>query len=260
MSKVLSEGEHRCVALAAFMAELATTENTSGIVFDDPVSSLDHIHRKVVAKRLVDAANQRQVIVFTHDLEFLILLREASRHRQGNDPTFMSVIKVGQKAGICGESPFKALSVKERVDWMKKTLKNGTEELLKGNTKEWDDYCKNIYSSLRQTWEAAVEEVVSPVIKRLHHKVDTSKLCELAEITPDDAEKMREEFVLCSVQMHDSPAASNPPTPKPEEVEERIDKLNDWYKDLKSRQAAASKTRNARNSAREAGPHRRRLS
>ncbi len=38
VGQVLSEGEHRCVALAAFMAELATTENKSGIVFDDPVS------------------------------------------------------------------------------------------------------------------------------------------------------------------------------------------------------------------------------
>ena len=51
--QVLSEGEHRCVALAAFMAELATTDNKSGIVFDDPVSSLDHMNREAVAKRLV---------------------------------------------------------------------------------------------------------------------------------------------------------------------------------------------------------------
>jgi energy-coupling factor transporter ATP-binding protein EcfA2 len=53
---VLSEGEHRCVALAAFLAELATTEGKSAIVFDDPVSSLDHIHRKEVAERLADEA------------------------------------------------------------------------------------------------------------------------------------------------------------------------------------------------------------
>lgn len=52
VGQVLSEGEHRCVALAAFMAELATTENKSGIVFDDPVSSLDHMHREAVASAL----------------------------------------------------------------------------------------------------------------------------------------------------------------------------------------------------------------
>lgn len=33
VGKVLSEGEHRCVALAAFLAELSTLETSSGIVF-----------------------------------------------------------------------------------------------------------------------------------------------------------------------------------------------------------------------------------
>jgi len=37
---VLSEGEYRCVALAGFMAELATNNSHSGIIFDDLVSSL----------------------------------------------------------------------------------------------------------------------------------------------------------------------------------------------------------------------------
>src|SRR5690606_25994141 len=78
VGQVLSEGEHRCVALAAFMAELATTENKSGIVFDDPVSSLDHMHREAVAKRLIAEAANRQVIVFTHDLAFLFELNRAA--------------------------------------------------------------------------------------------------------------------------------------------------------------------------------------
>ena len=54
VGEILSEGEHRCVALAAFLAELATTESRSAIVFDDPVSSLDHMHRGEVADRLAE--------------------------------------------------------------------------------------------------------------------------------------------------------------------------------------------------------------
>lgn len=38
---VLSEGEQTCVALAAYLAELANTSNRSSLVFDDPVTSLD---------------------------------------------------------------------------------------------------------------------------------------------------------------------------------------------------------------------------
>ena len=52
VGEIFSEGEHRCVALAAFLAELVTSKEYSSIVFDDPMSSLDHIHRKAVAARL----------------------------------------------------------------------------------------------------------------------------------------------------------------------------------------------------------------
>src|ERR1700674_4500087 len=69
-SEVLSEGEKTCVALAGFLAELETTNNGSGIVLDDPVSSLDHHYRLCVARQLVDTARQRQVVVFTHDIVF----------------------------------------------------------------------------------------------------------------------------------------------------------------------------------------------
>ena len=60
VGKVLSEGEHRCVALAAFLAELSTIDAQSAIVFDDPVSSLDHLHRDRVAARLAEAGPTRQ--------------------------------------------------------------------------------------------------------------------------------------------------------------------------------------------------------
>ena len=70
-ANILSEGEFRALALACFLAEIATIPNHNGIVVDDPVSSLDHRHMKQVAYRLVAEAKTRsQVIVFTHDLSF----------------------------------------------------------------------------------------------------------------------------------------------------------------------------------------------
>lgn len=43
---VLSEGEQTCVALAAFLTELTTASHKSALVFDDPVTSLDHRWRR----------------------------------------------------------------------------------------------------------------------------------------------------------------------------------------------------------------------
>lgn len=68
--------------LLPFLAELATTDTASAIVFDDPVSSLDHVHRDKVAERLANESLSRQVIVFTHDIAFLILVEEACRATQ----------------------------------------------------------------------------------------------------------------------------------------------------------------------------------
>lgn len=69
-SEVLSEGEQTVVALADFLTEIALNEKSIGVIFDDPVSSMDHVRKEAIAKRLVQEAQCRQVIVFTHDILF----------------------------------------------------------------------------------------------------------------------------------------------------------------------------------------------
>ncbi len=93
LSDILSEGEQRAVAIASFLAEIEATGFQSGIVFDDPVSSLDHRFRERVAKRLVEEAKKRQVIVFTHDIVFLLEIVEcANRERVPIMPRRSSVV------------------------------------------------------------------------------------------------------------------------------------------------------------------------
>jgi recombinational DNA repair ATPase RecF len=72
---VLSEREQRAIAIGSFLAEVNISGTRGGIVFDDPVSSLDHKRRGLVARRLAEEAGKRHVIVFTHDLYFLCLLQ-----------------------------------------------------------------------------------------------------------------------------------------------------------------------------------------
>ncbi len=65
--QVLSEGKLGALALACFLAEVASVPVQSPIVLDDPVSSLDHVRIERVARRLVsEARSGRQVIIFTH--------------------------------------------------------------------------------------------------------------------------------------------------------------------------------------------------
>src|SRR5450756_1627295 len=65
VKEIVSEGEFRAIALAAFLAELAQSSDRSAIVVDDPVCSLDHMHRRRVAEKLVKEAAARQVIILT---------------------------------------------------------------------------------------------------------------------------------------------------------------------------------------------------
>ncbi|WP_457949841.1 AAA family ATPase [Pseudarthrobacter sp. alpha12b] len=73
-SKVLSEGEQKVLALADFLAESRLAGITAPVIFDDPVSSLDHRRINEVARRIAQLADDNQVIVFTHDILFATTL------------------------------------------------------------------------------------------------------------------------------------------------------------------------------------------
>jgi energy-coupling factor transporter ATP-binding protein EcfA2 len=75
-SEVLSEGEQTAVAMADFLTEIALNNSPIGIIFDDPVNSMDHLRKEKIAKRLVSEASKRQVIIFTHDVIFTHHLAE----------------------------------------------------------------------------------------------------------------------------------------------------------------------------------------
>jgi ABC-type transport system involved in cytochrome c biogenesis ATPase subunit len=70
-SVILSEGEQKVIALADFIAETNITAINKGVIFDDPVNSLDEERKSVIAERLVSISDNKQVIIFTHDLVFV---------------------------------------------------------------------------------------------------------------------------------------------------------------------------------------------
>ena len=89
---------------SAFLAELTTADSRSTIVFDDPVSSLDHMHREAVANRLAKEGQHRQIVVFTHDIAFLFLLDKAC-HEKGTHIASRSINRGAEFAGFCCPNP-----------------------------------------------------------------------------------------------------------------------------------------------------------
>lgn len=240
--EVLSEGEYRCVALAGFMAELATNNSGSGIIFDDPVSSLDHLHREAIAKRLAEVGRDRQVIVFTHDLPFLFLLRNACT--QVDDPALKTEVALRQiqkrqdTPGYCrNEAPDKAQDAMSRLATMRTHLANTRiqyENDPDGTT--WLITARGMVDSLRQTWETAVEDAISPVLRTFSSKVDTKGFAKLSAITQQDAETMRTHYGHCSVMLHKTSDAMNPKAPMPVTIEQEMEALEKWLESVTARQ------------------------
>lgn len=243
IGKILSEGEHRCVALSSFLAELATAGSESTIVFDDPISSLDHMHREQVAKRLVLEACKRQVVVFTHDLPFLFMLEQAAE-KSNPKPDFMvrSITRQQNEAGIChNDAPFKTLSVDRIAGRLRKRLDNERFHHEQGNDDAWRVSVVSILGELRQGWEQAVAEVVGCVVQRFNNKVKTDGLVRVTPITVQDCETMRDGFERCSGLLHHAAEALDKPLPKPDAVRDEVDFLAKWHADVAARQAAVKK-------------------
>lgn len=76
-SKILSEGEQKIISLADFLAEIKLSEITCGVIFDDPVTSLDDERKGRIAERIAEESTKNQVVVFTHDLVFVSTLISA---------------------------------------------------------------------------------------------------------------------------------------------------------------------------------------
>ena len=236
VGEILSEGEHRCVALAAFLAELATAESRSAIVFDDPVSSLDHGHRKAVAKRLAEEGQRRQVIVLTHDIVFLFLLEQACREISTH-VGFRSVTHTDDFAGfIQQDPPARAQPIDHVIDGMQKQFNNERYHYENGDHDKWEQTVDKLGKRLRWTWERAVEEAVGPVVKRLSNKVDTKGLAKVTVLTIDDCQEMRQAYRRCSNLLHSSADALNPLLPHPNRIQAEISKLQDWTEDVRRRQ------------------------
>ena len=242
-SDVLSEGEQRALALAAFLTEARFSAPTGPLVIDDPISSLDRERSARVAARLVEAASCRQVIVFTHDLVFLQELATVAED-SGVPVATSAVFRTGAGAGLldpAGE-PWKGKDPQKRLNVLRQDFQ-ATVPLHKTSLTTYEMHTKNIYGRLRDVYERAVEEVVfHGVIRRFSHDVRTK---ELRFVDAPDPLIIRFTAGMdkANTYSHDNPAAVNTPMPDPAEVLGDIDALESLIFEFKAVHKAAEARR-----------------
>jgi len=238
LPKVVSEGEQRCLSIAAFFAELSTTDEQSGIVFDDPVSSLDYQWRQGVARRLVQEAETRQVIVFTHDVVFLLLLKQFA-----NELTIeqfdQHVRFLSKGAGVCSEElPWVALPINKKIGYLKKNWQSADKLSRDGHQDAYEKEAQYLYGLLREAWERALEEVLlGGLVERFRPNIQTQQVTQIADITAEDCNKVETAMTKCSKWLagHAQAPAARAPVPGPTELKDDIDALEKWVAAIRKR-------------------------
>lgn len=238
LPKVVSEGEQRCLSIAAFFAELSTADDPSGIVFDDPVSSLDFQWRNGVARRLVQESKTRQVIVFTHDVVFLLSLRQYAEEL-GVEPLDQHVRHQSKGAGVCAEElPWVALPVKKKIGYLNNGWQAADKLSRDGHQDAYEKEAKYLYGLLREAWERALEEVLlGGVVERYRPGLQTQQIAQIADITAEDCKAVETAMAKCSAWLpgHDKAPAARAPVPAPTELKADIEALATWVAAIRKR-------------------------
>ena len=238
LPRVVSEGEQRCLSIASFFAELSTADDPSGIVFDDPVSSLDYKWREGVACRLVEEAKTRQVVVFTHDVVFLLLLKQFAAE-EGVAQYDQHVRQLSKGAGVCAEElPWVALKVSRRIGHLRKLLQDAEKLHREGHQAAYETEASLIYGYLREAWERGLEEVLlGGVVERYRPGVQTQQVALIADITAADCKALETAMAKCSKWLpgHDQAAAARADIPGPAVLKGDIDTLDDWVTAIRRR-------------------------
>ena len=223
--EIASEGEQRCIALAAFLSELSQASHQSALVFDDPVSSLDYWHRDKIAARLVDESKSRQVIVFTHDAVFLHDLQSSAKH-ETDSPEIFHLEWSGNMPGRCIKGlPWDFKSADDRFDKLEKEQRAIAKTWNAVPNEEDIQSIRRAYSWLRATLERIVErEIFTDVVFRFRAYVDIKKLNGVIGFTQDECNELQRLNQRCHdvTDAHDAVPVKQAAIPSPDDLDKDI--------------------------------------
>jgi len=251
LSQVLSEGEARVIAIAGFLAELQLAKHANAIVFDDPVSSLDHEFTAKIAARLAREGLTRQVIAFTHNIAFLMELQDASEDlAKAGTPVALTVHTLRRDATTAGittdGAPWYALNVNQRAHHLDQLVLK-IKPVYHDNKPDYNKQAAYIYGLLREAWESCVEDdLFYSVVCRYRNSVQTLKLLKVS-IEDTDIHDIDRHMTKASTWMtgHDKSKALDHDRPAPDELLADIATLRTFSDKIKQRRGETEKRRKA---------------
>ena len=139
------------------------SDNSVPVIFDDPVSSLDHRRVGEVARRISDLTSDHQVVVFTHDIWLVTHLLDIFE-KSDRCVYYQITDDYGKGTVTVGTGP--------RWDTIKKLaakINSSIDEARKTTGEERESHIRDAYDSIRSWCELFVEqEVLATVTQRFN--------------------------------------------------------------------------------------------
>ena len=231
--KILSEGENRIFALAAFLADITGRNNSAPIVFDDPISSLDQDFERKFATRLVELSFDRQIIIFTHRISMFVFLQDAAKLREVKI-SFNHLRDDIWGIGEPGDLPLHIKNPTSALD----TLSSEVEKAIKVQEHEGKESCalhvQSICTSFRKILERIVEKhLLNDIVQRYRTEIQTKrKLDALSQINKEDCRYIGNFITKYSIFLHAQSEEVDATLPELTEIQQDITELLSWLKEF----------------------------
>lgn len=222
---VLSEGEQKVIAIADFLAEMKLSEINMGIIFDDPVTSLDEKRKSEIAERFVKEALQKQVVIFTHDLVFVSsLIGHCKESNTAHDCHWIENVGGSQPGTIW---------LRNTPSFEKDYKTSGKaqayfEEAKKTAPEQREDKIKSGFAALRTSYETQVVfGLFKGVVQRFEERVSVDSLKSVF-FTTEIRDEILDSFYQCCRYMEGHSHSDKYAYKKPEleNLNEEIQRFN----------------------------------
>ena len=240
LTSVLSQGEQRRLALAMFLAEMEVRSDPSPIVLDDPTSSIDQEGRRRIARTLLKLSEQRQLIVFTHELSLVMDLQRYST--SASQVSIQHVTRLGETVGHVRPSlPWDGLSATDRRGDLDQKLVKLRKEYEERDEEKYRQQAADFCIRLRQAFERAVEDLVlAGVVTRRSDDIHTKQLRSI-NYTEEVCDLIDRGMSENSPWVHDRSPIDGSSPPNPDELKEGLGILADLLEAVRKLERARRK-------------------
>ena len=240
LARVVSEGEQRCLTIAAFFAELSTADNPSGIVFDDPgfLAGLQ-VARGRCAKAGQRSARKTGDRVHTR-CGVSLVAKKTSRDLAGSAKRSTCASPANRRWCMHGGVALGRPQGVQENRILEKRWPDANKLYRDGHLGAYERDAREIYGYLREAWERGLEEVLlNGVVERYRPTVETQRVSPISDITLEDCTEVETGMTKCSkwLRGHDQAAAARADVPGPTELKSDLETFEAWVRAVRKRRA-----------------------